>query len=55
MDDMAACRFEEEGGPALLANEIRARLPPVSQYPDSEPAVMIAVALQSLGFVERGL
>ena len=55
MDEMAACKFEGEGGEELLADAIRLRLPPVSQYPGSDTRTMIAVALQSLDFVARGL
>ena len=55
MEEMAACQFEGEGGEAQLADAIRLRLPPMSQYPGSDPPMMIAVALQSLDFVARGL
>jgi hypothetical protein len=55
MEDMAACKFEGEDGPDKLATAIRAILPPMSQYPDQPPRVMISVALQQMDFVPRGL
>ena len=37
MEEMAAYQFEGEGGEAQLADAIRLRLPPMSQYPGSDP------------------
>jgi hypothetical protein len=55
MEDMAACKFEGEGGDEKLATAIRERLPSAIQYPAAEPMMMVAVALRAMGFVERGL
>ena len=55
MNDMAACKFEGEGGDDLLANSIRERLPSAIRYPDASTQEMISVALNNMGFIERGL
>ena len=55
MEEMAACKFEGEDGEKLLADGIRERLPSAIQYPDAAPCEMVSVALNRLGFVERGL
>jgi len=56
MESMAACAFEGDDGEKKLETAIRERLRNQSaNYPDATPREMIAVALNHLGFVERGL
>ena len=55
MEKIAGCEYEGEDGTEKLADAIRLRLPEMSRFPSSDPRTMISVALQSLGFVERGL
>ena len=55
MEDIAACKFEEEGGDEKLANAIRERLPSAIQYPEATPIQLVSVAMNRMGFVERGL
>lgn len=56
MESMAACTFEGDDGQAKLEAAIRERLKNASKlYPEATAREMIAVALNNLGFVERGL
>ena len=56
MEAMAECEFEGEDGERKLEAVIRERLKNQSAlYPDATPREMMAVALNNLGFVERGL
>jgi hypothetical protein len=56
MESMAACMFEGDDGQAKLEAAIRERLKNASKlYPEATAREMIAVALNNLGFVERGL
>ena len=56
MESMASCAFEGDDGEAKLEAAIRERLKNASKlYPEATAREMIAVALNNLGFVERGL
>ena len=56
MEEMARCDFEGEDGVEKLAQAIRLRLRnEAAVYTDAEPREWIAIALNKLGFVERGL
>jgi len=53
MEEMAACKFEGDGGDVQLAVAIANRLN--VQMSSSSPQAMVAKALMHLGFVDRGL
>ena len=56
MESMAACEFEGEDGVEALATAIRQRLRNEAvMYSEDSAAEWIAIALNKLGFVERGL
>ena len=56
MEEMASCEFEGDDGIEKLAEAIRLRLRnEAAIYKDAEPREWIAIALNKLGFVERGL
>ena len=56
MEEIADCKYEGDGGEKKLEEAIRQRLRNQSiLYPDASSREMIAVALNSMGFVERGL
>ena len=56
MESIAACEYEGDGGDEKLAEAIRARLKnQAAMYKDATPGEWVAIALNNLGFVERGL
>ena len=56
MDAMAACQFEGDDGSEKLIQALRERLKNQSAlYKDATVQQWIAIALNNLGFMERGL
>ena len=56
MESMAACEFEGDDGVHKLAEAIRERLKnEAAVYTEASSLEWIALALNKLGFVERGL